>query len=131
MQNKYNIGQAVENGRIFRIDHPLYFLIQTAIDRGNVSIDSLLPSFKSWNNIDEKWFEKPLYAIKFVTPVAILSKEEFVEHYPYISKEPELFEQAYCAMVEKRYTLMLPEEAIVPVEEENENETDNSGKQEV
>lgn len=129
IQNKYFIGQKVKDGAIFRIEHPIFYCIATAQER-KIPINTVLELFSAWNKIDELWFQKPLYCIQFKNPVAVLSREEFLEAYPYINKEPELFEIAYNQMVEKRYTLMLPEAAVV-LDEKEENEVDNSGQQKV
>lgn len=129
MNNKYNIGDKVNGGTIFRIEHSIYFLNSIANKR-NVKISDILPTFNTWNQIDNYWFQKPLYAIYFKKPVAVLSKEEFEKAYPYVSKEPEAFNLAYSQLVEYLNELMLPEESLIPDKEEN-NETNHSGKQKI
>lgn len=125
--NKYNVGQNVNGGVIFRIEHSIYYSAVCA-ERYKKTINEFVSSCP-WSKLDAEWLFKPVYAIEFKEPVSILSREEFAEAYPYVSKEPEQFEKAYHQMVEKRNTLMLPEAAIKP--DEVKNEIDNSGKQKI
>lgn len=121
MKNKYNIGQKVPNGIITRIEHSVRYCMEDMMRR-KIDKSEFDKLYKNWYKIDADWYSKPIYCITFCEPVAIFSMEEFLEQYPYISKEPEMAKLAYETLVQKRYELMVPEACVIPIEEDKNAE---------
>lgn len=117
--NKYNVGQRIPNGRVSQVQHSVYYYMNLANSRG-VSLEELDKSFITWFKMDKDWLDKPVYVVNFKTPVKVLSLSEFLDANKYLTSDPDLQKEAYEKLVESKSQMMLPEIAIVPIDEDEE-----------
>jgi len=98
---KYNIGDYANDGIIYRIyDGEDFAEGINATGKEHV-----------WDEKFPGWRNHPVYAIRFIKPVKIVSLEEFAEHCPWIKKS--YLKERYDIEVGLRKELSIPESAIV------------------